>query len=79
MLGAKPFLFVATRDGLRGIGKLTVVHTPTEEYFPWNEDLEARGISIDSHDNDILTRLGDVFMRTEPLQPQSNTSGDCRA
>src|SRR5262249_51524562 len=28
---SKPFLFIAARDGLRGIGRLTVVHTLAEE------------------------------------------------
>jgi hypothetical protein len=59
---SKPFLFVAARDRLRQNGRLTVVHTLAEEYFPRNEDLESRGIFIDSQDNDILSRLGDVFM-----------------
>src|SRR5690348_16397747 len=58
----KPFLFVAARERLRLAGRLTVVHTLAEEYFPRNEDLEARGISMDSNDNDILASLGDVFM-----------------
>jgi hypothetical protein len=59
---SKPFLFVAARDRVRQIGRLLVVHTLAEEYFPRDEDLEGRGISIDSQDNDILSRLGDVFM-----------------
>ena len=39
--------------------------TLAEQYFPRNEDLQARGITMDSQFSEILARLEDVFMGEE--------------
>jgi hypothetical protein len=78
---SKPFLFVATRDALRLLKRVTVVHTLAEQYYPRNDDLQARGITAASQYSEIFSRLQDVLMgesrpyrleqvHDEPAQPE---------
>lgn len=59
---SKAYLFIAVRNVLRAVGRLTVVHTLAEEYFPRNVDLQARGIGIESSDSEVLSLMDDLLM-----------------
>lgn len=59
---SKALLFITVRNALRCTGRVTVVHTLAEQYFPRNEDLEARGISMGSSDSEVLSLMDDVLM-----------------
>ena len=78
---SKSFLFIATRDILRSLGKVTVVHTLAEQYFPRNEDLQALGISMESRDSEVLSSMEDILIgergpyrlsqiQEEPAEPE---------
>jgi hypothetical protein len=63
---SKPFLFVATRDALRGQKRVAIVHTLAEQYYPRNDDLQAHGITTTSQYSEIFSRLEDVLMGEAP-------------
>lgn len=59
---SKAYLFIAVRNVLRAAGHVTVVHTLAEQYFPRNEDLQARGIGMESGDSEVLSLMDDLLM-----------------
>lgn len=59
---SKAFLFIATRNVLRNSGRVTVVHTLADQYFPRNEDLQARGIGMESSDSEVLSLMDELLM-----------------
>jgi hypothetical protein len=59
---SKPFLFVAVRDTLRALKRVAVVHTAAEEYYPRNEDLRARGITLTQEGGRPFESLEDLLV-----------------
>jgi hypothetical protein len=59
---SKAYLFIAVRNVLRAAGHVTIVHTLAEQYFPRNEDLRDRGISMESSDSEVLSLMDDLLM-----------------
>jgi hypothetical protein len=59
---SKAFLFIATRNVLRKTGRAAIVHTLAEQYFPRNEDLQGRGIGMESSDSEVLSLMDDLLM-----------------
>jgi hypothetical protein len=59
---SKAFLFVAARDALSNLRRVTIVHTLADQYYPRNEDLRARGISASHHGAEIFESLQDLLV-----------------
>lgn len=57
---SKPYLFVAVREALARAGRVGVVHTLAEHYYPRNEDLRELGVTGEG-DGIVLERLGEVL------------------
>jgi hypothetical protein len=62
---SKPFLFVAVRDALRSLKRVVVVHTLAEQYYPRNEDLRARGITMNQEGSQVFESMEHVLMGEE--------------
>lgn len=59
---SKPFLFASVRDALLRTGRVGVVHTLAERYYPRNEDLLGLGVGSEGAiSGDALGKLGDVL------------------
>lgn len=59
---SKSFLFVAVRDALGSFGGVSVVHTLADEYYPRNEDLIARGITLTQQGSEMFESLQDLLV-----------------
>jgi hypothetical protein len=59
---SKPFIFSAVRGALMASGRIGIVHTLAESYYPSNEDLRGKGIDIESRGSEIMERSADVLM-----------------
>lgn len=59
---SKSYLFVAVRDLLKRLGRLTVVHTLAERYYPSNEDLHRIGVRANKQiPTKVFSRLDKVL------------------
>lgn len=59
---SKPYIFTGVYHALRMRGRVDIVHTLAEEYYPKNEELATRGITLDSPISaDVLAKVGTVL------------------
>lgn len=63
---SKPFLFVAARDVLARLHRVTVVHTLAQRYYPTNEDLRAAGVTGEEGGVALFQSLEHVLVGEAP-------------